>query len=150
MSNLSYRIEGIDEVIREIARRQLNARKTIRQMLAPGADIVKEAVKRRGKGRFRTQITRRITLSMARLEAAAEIGPVKEQTYIARFLEFGTKPHVIRARRGGYLRLRSGRLVKSVNHPGARPQPFLQPAFDASKDQATAAISAKIREVLEL
>ena len=150
MSDLSYRIEGIDEVIREIARRQLNARKTIRQMLAPGADIVKDAVKQRGKGRFRILITRRITLSMARLEAGAEIGPVKNVTYIARFLEFGTAPHEIVARKAPLLRLRNGRLVKRVNHPGSRPYPFLQPAFDASKDQATAAIAAKIKEVLDL
>jgi len=144
---LHYRLEGLDQVIREIERRRLDARRSIRQMLAPGADIIKDAVKQRGRGRFQTQITRRITLSMAKLEAAAEIGPVKKQAYIARFLEFGTQPHPIRARKGGRLWI-GGRFVKSVKHPGSRPYPFMQPAYEASEAPARAAIAEAAKKLL--
>lgn len=48
------------------------------------------------------------------------------------FLEFGAKPHKIRARRpGGKLKFmgRQGITFRTeVNHPGNRPMPFLRPA----------------------
>lgn len=49
-------------------------------------------------------------------------------------VEYGTEPHVIRARAGGKLvfKGRDGRLVfvDKVNHPGTPPQPYMGPAFD--------------------
>jgi HK97 gp10 family phage protein len=61
----------------------------------------------------------------------AEIGPT---AHYGDDVEYGTQPHVIRARPGGYLvfRGRDGGLVvaKEVNHPGTPPQPYMGPAFD--------------------
>lgn len=49
-------------------------------------------------------------------------------------VEYGTQPHVIRARNGGKLvfRGRDGGLVfvDEVNHPGTPPQPYMGPASD--------------------
>lgn len=149
MTNLSYRIEGLEQVLAEIQKRRLNARRSIRQILSPGADIIRQEMRQRAKGRFKTKIARRISINLSKLEAYAEIGPFKKVAYIARFLEFGTKPHLIRARRSRMLRLRNGRLVRQVRHPGSRPYPFLQPAFDASKDKAAAAIAAAAKKILE-
>jgi hypothetical protein len=45
----------------------------------------------------------------------------------------GTRPHVIRARNGQYLKFpgRNGPVfVRSVNHPGTRPRPFLRNAAE--------------------
>lgn len=45
----------------------------------------------------------------------------------------GTRPHVIRARNGQYLKFpgRNGPVfARSVNHPGTRPRPFLRNAAD--------------------
>lgn len=45
-------------------------------------------------------------------------------------LEFGTRPHVITAKRGKALRFSKGGVVmfrRSVNHPGSRPYPYLVP-----------------------
>lgn len=146
--DLTYRIEGLEQVIREIERRRLDARRSIRQMLAPGADTVRDAIRQRGKGRFQTQVVRSIRLSMAKLAAAALIGPVKKQSHIGRFLEYGTKPHVIRARRGGRGLRIGGRFVRQVMHPGARPYPFMEPGFEASQAQAMAKITEATRKVL--
>lgn len=49
----------------------------------------------------------------------------------AKFVRDGTRPHVIRARPGGYLRFYSrGRTIfaKQVNHPGTKPNFFMERA----------------------
>lgn len=62
---------------------------------------------------------------------AAEVGTT---AFYAAFVEFGTKPHVIRARPGGMLVFTGsdGRTVhtKEVHHPGTVAQPYLRPALD--------------------
>lgn len=62
---------------------------------------------------------------------SAEIGPTV--TY-GDEVEYGTEPHVIRAKNGGKLvfRGRGGDLVfvDKVDHPGTAPQPYMGPSFD--------------------
>lgn len=52
---------------------------------------------------------------------------------VAGYNEFGTRPHVIRAkRRGGALRFRTGggiRFAASVNHPGQPARPWFYPVL---------------------
>lgn len=58
------------------------------------------------------------------------IGP---HTEYAAFVEFGTKPHVIRPKGKKALSFFVGGqriTVKSVNHPGTRAKPFVRPAFE--------------------
>lgn len=62
-------------------------------------------------------------------------------TYVARigtnvryaiFVEFGTGPHVIRAKNGKMLRWEAGgevHFARGVLHPGTQAQPFLRPAL---------------------
>lgn len=146
-ASLAFRVEGLEQVIGEIARRKMNVRRTTRQILAPGADIIRDEIKQRGTGRFRTQVTRTIRVNTGSLMAYALIGPVRKHAHIANFLEFGTRPHIIRAQPGKMLHF-GGRTVKSVAHPGARAKPFLRPAFNASRDRAVAAIADAVKSVL--
>lgn len=67
--------------------------------------------------------------------------------FYARFIEYGTRPHVIKAKNGGALSL-GGALVGGVMHPGTRPNPFVRPVFDAKSQDAIAAVASKIRERL--
>jgi hypothetical protein len=51
----------------------------------------------------------------------------------ARWVEEGTKPHVIRPRRKKWLRFEQNgaiRFSKKVHHPGTKPRPFMQRARD--------------------
>jgi len=57
--------------------------------------------------------------------------------FVAKWVEFGTKAHNIAAKKG-WLSF-GGIFAKSVQHPGARPHPFMRPALDA---QAGAAVVA--------
>ena len=53
-----------------------------------------------------------------------------------RFIEYGTRPHVILPRRSNVLAFTvGGSLVfaKKVNHPGTKAQPFMWPAFKENR-----------------
>jgi HK97 gp10 family phage protein len=63
------------------------------------------------------------------------------------FVEFGTQPHIIKAKKAGSLQF-GGTFAKSVMHPGAKPKPFMRPALDAKSGAAVAAVAAKVRERL--
>jgi hypothetical protein len=70
----------------------------------------------------------------------------------AKFLEHGTRPHVIRARRARYLRFfwrKVGRLVffKSVNHPGTRPYKFLERATHHVGDRVRLRLSRGMQRI---
>lgn len=79
----------------------------------------------------------------ARLKVGGRLAP---HAYL---VEFGTRPHKITARNGGGLTV-GGNVVREVDHPGARPHPFMRPALDARSSQAVAAVAAKVRERLTL
>lgn len=57
--------------------------------------------------------------------------------HVAKWVEYGTKPHEITAGDGALSF--GGGFAKSVQHPGAKRRPFLRPALDS---QATAAVVA--------
>jgi len=65
------------------------------------------------------------------------------------WVEFGTTAHKIKASPEHALSF-GGTTVREVDHPGARPQPFMRPAFDSAAAAAIAAAIAKIRERLTL
>lgn len=64
-----------------------------------------------------------------------------KRPYYAHMVEFGTKRHVIKARRGKLLAIG----VAKVDHPGARPHPFMRPALDATQAQVLDAVREYIR-----
>jgi len=78
------------------------------------------------------------------------IGPNVNQAPYAGYVEFGTKPHVIRPKRaGGVLRFNVGGTIvyaKVVHHPGTKAQPYVMPAFQAWVDSlGTMAAEANIK-----
>lgn len=64
--------------------------------------------------------------------------PTGPHAFIARFLEFGTKPHTITAKNRKGLSF-GGLFFQSVDHPGAKMHPFLRPALDAQASTAVVA-----------
>lgn len=63
------------------------------------------------------------------------------KAWYAALVEFGTSAHVIKSKRPGGLLSIYGRLIMSVNHPGAAPQPFFYPAWRASRKRVRSRIS---------
>lgn len=63
---------------------------------------------------------------------------VKTDKFYAKFVEFGTDPHEIHPKNREALAV-DGKAVELINHPGAKPHPFMRPALDT---QAGAAVTA--------
>ncbi|MER9170916.1 HK97 gp10 family phage protein [Mesorhizobium australicum] len=69
-----------------------------------------------------------------------------------KFLEFGTKPHLIKGRNGKKLAFMAGdKLVSvdSVSHPGARAEPHVFPTWKAYKATAKRKISTALRKAVK-
>jgi HK97 gp10 family phage protein len=89
----------------------------------------------------------RITTRAGRGQTTASVKVGNRIAYYAQMVEFGTRPHMIKAKPGSALNV-NGREVKWVRHPGAAPHPFARPAADAKFGAAVASVQAKIRERL--
>ena len=72
-------------------------------------------------------LRRGITTNVGNMEATVHTSNIK----YARGVEYGTKPHVIKAKNKKALYWKGAKHpVKSVRHPGSRAKPFLIPAFE--------------------
>lgn len=69
---------------------------------------------------------------MARLRATGK------HAHIAKWVEFGTAAHAITAKIAGMLSF-GGLFRRSIQHPGARPKPFMRPALEAQAGSAVVA-----------
>lgn len=83
------------------------------------------------------------------------VGPSGKPARMAHLVEFGTKPHKIRARSGaGMLAIWGGNpaavvaRTASVNHPGSRPQPYMRPAFEGTAQAVLGNIGEAMRRRL--
>lgn len=84
-------------------------------------------------------------------KATVRIGPDKAHWYY-RFFEFGATVHEIKAKKALAL-LFPGQngdvFAKKVEHTGMAARPFLRPAMDTRKDDATRAAGETFRQVIE-
>jgi len=76
------------------------------------------------------------------ISASVKVG--NRQAFYAQMVEFGTRPHSITAR----AMVVNGAVVRTVDHPGARPHPFMRPAADEKFGPAVAAVQMQIRKRL--
>lgn len=96
-----------------------------------------------GQLRASARITTRAKGDM--VSASVKVG--NSAAWYAHLVEFGTRPHVIKAKAGGALRFGSVE-VKSVHHPGIAPHPFMRPTADAKFSEAVRAVEKGIRKRL--
>jgi len=68
--------------------------------------------------------------------------------YVANWVEFGTRPHIITSRDANALSIGGVAFVKAVQHPGATPHPFLRPALDTQAQAAVVATGEYIKRRL--
>lgn len=71
-----------------------------------------------------------------------------KHAYVARWVEYGTARHTITAKDRKGLSF-SGVFFQSVQHPGARPKPFLRPALDRNASAAVVAAAEYMKARLE-
>lgn len=122
------------------------AQLTTQQVLVDAATYIKGDMESRvpvRTGRLRQSISIQI------LQDRIVIGP---HTEYAAYVEFGTKPHVIRAKNKKALAFYSGGkrvIVKEVHHPGTRAQPYVRPAYQDWVDEIASQVAeANVKELL--
>lgn len=72
-------------------------------------------------------------------------GAAKTRPFYAHIIEWGAKPHVIRARTPAGMSV-GGKRLMSVNHPGVKGIRFMTRAADTQTQAAIRAFSEKVRE----
>lgn len=136
--SLSIRNKG--RIARELKRKGSEKGKRIIDAMHSTALIVESKAKIRvpiDTSRLRNSILSTTTETEAKVSTNVEY---------ARFVEFGTKPHIIRAKNKPVLGTKKvGFFGKEVNHPGTKPKPFL---FNSWADEKPALIN-KIRSIIK-
>jgi len=147
-STATVKVRGLRELERAIRKLpRLMGKRVLTKALRAGALPMAAAMKQRApveSGRLRRSIVSRASASIQSGTVAIKIGPSKAAWY-AHFVEFGTATHNIRSKLlGPRLKLRDGRIVRKVSHPGAAAQPFMRPAFDETKTLAANIIKQQL------
>lgn len=143
-----------DEVI--VGGRQLD--ETLATLPGKLQKNIQRTALRAGAAVYLREVQARIPVDSGQLRASARVtsraqGPtvsasVKVGNFVAWYahmVEFGTRPHMIRAKPGSALRF-GGVTRQQVNHPGTRARPFMRPAADAGFSAAIQAYTKKLRE----
>jgi HK97 gp10 family phage protein len=85
------------------------------------------------------------------ISAGVRVGNRKKGIFYAHMVMGGTKPHIIKARAGGWLGF-GGIVVRRVQHPGTKPQPFMEEAINFSRynafQAAFAYATARIKKII--
>lgn len=162
--NLTFKIEGAERIkkaLKELPEKL--RRKVLGQAMHEGAKIIRDEARarapsgsgsRRG-GKPKSQVpkslrqTIRVSVRSKRDAVTAKVvaGDRRHGVFYAGFVERGTEPHVIKARRGR-LFLGTANFPVRVKHPGTQAKPFMRPAIEASSGRAIDAVAAGIRKRL--
>ena len=145
-------MQGLDRVVRELQRKGLDVRAGMETICHAGAEVVLADAKARAPDYVAENLGRRTSAKRAtRVEVS--LGPQREK-HIARWVEFGTKPHTIQPRtkkrgRKRALAIPGWGIYRRVRHPGSKKRPFLRPAYEAQKENAQDAMQAQTRRVVK-
>lgn len=146
MAKTLVKIEGIEEVVRELKKRGLNVQRGLEAICTAGALVIEHEAAGLAGGTIGQEMMHETT---ARKGNAVEVsvGPSK-QAWFAKFVEFGTAAHRVRPKNRQALLL-GDRYAARVEHPGGRARPFLRPALDVKGDSAQAAMAKKAGGLIE-
>lgn len=96
-------------------------------------------------GKTKASVKRDIALT-----ARGYRGRIRSVRKVARYMEKGTRPHVIRAKRSRVLRFHSGGALvfrRSVNHPGTKPTWFMRDAAERAYARLGQSLSAEMARI---
>lgn len=120
----------------------------MRSALRAGANVLRDRAKElapKDDGYLQQSI--RVVTRARGGQVSASVKAGNSIAFYAHMVEYGTRPHTIKAKRAQALFF-NGKAVKDVAHPGARPKPFMRPAADAGLAASVAAVQQKVRERL--
>lgn len=125
------------------------AKKALEDAARAGANLLRREIRARapqGEGKLKRNI---LVKKNKRTKYAVnyKVG-VAGKIYYAHFIEFGTSPHLIAAKRKKLLTDGQEAFGKEVQHPGQSARPFLRPAVDAKGQEAIATFGQKLSETV--
>ncbi|MET4163724.1 HK97 gp10 family phage protein [Marinobacterium sp. MBR-111] len=123
--------------------------------LAPVSDSAHKGYKGKVQqpGELKKALKIRTRLSRRNHSVFAFIGVRSKEAYYAQFVEFGTAPHYVTRGAKRSRGTKSGAKHRSKPrrmHPGAKPHPFLRPAWDQTKHSALDIFKSRIQHRLQL
>jgi HK97 gp10 family phage protein len=127
--------QTVDKILRKAARPMLKRAKEI----SSNADVTGDT-------------TKSIGIIANRKTNSIKLGPRRGNGFKghhAHLLEYGTAPHIIRAKAADGLLSFAGTFTKEVQHPGIAAQPFMRPAFDATHGAVVASIKEQCKEIID-
>lgn len=156
---MSYQyVHGVEQVIRDMEQFPVKVQtRVVKGALRAGAHVIRAAARHRAPRR--SGLLASTVRVMTRTRGRAVTATVKVGTrrrggggaYYAHMVMGGTRPHIIKARPGGLLGF-GGFIVRKVQHPGTKAQPFLDEAVAATREQAFFALfayaNAEIRKLV--
>lgn len=133
---LKVEIQGLDEVVDALKQIGVDAIAAVELIALAAAEPAARAVAAKAPGKIGDDIVTETTEKSAK-RVTVSVGPSKKQ-WFARFVEYGTTPHTVTARRQRALKLYGLGDVfrKSVDHSGTAAKPFMRPAFDTTQQAA--------------
>lgn len=145
---IRVQLEGERELIQRLQRIGVSVGKIVEAATLAGAEVVRREASSRAPGPFIGAETTQRSGS----QAVVDVGPDKKHWYY-RFSESGSKSHIIRPKRKKALAFSGDhgeRIVRrQVRHPGYPARPFLQPAMDAKRDEASKVMGDQFKKALE-
>ena len=149
MIRTTVELQGLEAVVRELEKRRMDVVAGVEQICHAGATVIREAAEANAPGSIAEDIQQETTARRGtRVEVS--VGPSRKNK-IARFVEYGTRPHLIPKagkRRKKKALLIQGRFAAYARHPGARPRPYLRPAFDHNTGAAEDAMARETKRVV--
>ena len=147
---VQVKIEGAEELLKELKALGVNVKKTLRGATRAGAKVIQAEAETRARsvsGSSGKHV--RVSVSARHKEfVEASIGATRKKFFM-RFFETGVQPHEIT---GAPLVFEGDRgliVIGGVRHPGMPARPWLRPAFDSRRDAATAAMGDVLRATVE-
>lgn len=122
----------------------------LRSALSAGAAVYREQAREEvpvSSGRLKKSIRVSSRVQGRKGLVTASVKAGSKKTPYAVLVEFGTRPHQIKAPPGRALRFRNVTVVE-VEHPGSKGRPFMRPAAGKAFAKAVGAVKSKIRERL--
>lgn len=138
---MTFEITGLAELHKAL--QELPAKiegNIMRGAMRAGQKVILDAAKAKApvkSGALRDSL--RIKTRSKNGEVSATLVAGNKDAYYAHMVEFGTAQHFIKPKKFKSLFF-AGLAREVVDHPGARPAPFMRPAFDGSSQQALTAV----------
>jgi HK97 gp10 family phage protein len=145
MARVTAVIEGGEELMAKLQQLGLNVSQALEVAAHAGAAVIVQGANEGAPAPLIMAQTKERTKN----RVSVDVGPPEEKWYW-RFLEKGAQPHEIKGTPYVAFKGDEGLVITgSVNHPGTGARPFMRPAFDSRSGDATEAVGAHLRGVIE-